>query len=160
MNVIDAAKRTVMAYPGSYAGMAAAMGMSPNVLRNKVSRTNETHHLTLIEAQEICEQAAAANVPDPYALLRCFAAEMGFQLVREGASAGASDLSLAEQLMQAQRRCNEFTLAVLQAIDDGHIDAAELMDIVARRRAASQANVELEQTAREFAGSPPARRAG
>lgn len=160
MNILDVAKRTVLAYPGSYAGMAAAMGMSPNVLRNKVSRSNETHHLSLIEAREICEHAAQANVPDPYALLRCFAADLGFQLVREGQGSGASDLSLAEQLILAQQRGNEFTLAVIHAIADGDIDTDELVEIIRKRRAACQANAEIEQTARDFSDPAPIRRAG
>lgn len=153
MNILDTAKRTVLAYPGSYAGMAAAMGMSPNVLRNKLSRTNDTHHLSLLEAREICEHAAEANVPDPCAVARCFASELGFQLVREGHGAGASDLSLAEQLLRAQRRSNEFTLAVIQALEDGVIDASELAQIIAKRREAGQANAEVEETVRSFAGA-------
>lgn len=157
MNILDVAKRTVLAFPGSYAGMAAAMGVSPNVLRNKLSRTNDTHHLSLLEAQEICQHAAAANVPDPYALLRCFAAEEGFQLVREGHRAGASDLSLAEQLMQNQQRNAELTMSFIHAIADGDIDTEELVAIVKARRAACQANAELEQTARDFATHVPKR---
>lgn len=150
MNVLDVAKRTVLAYPGSYAGMGAALGMSPNVLRNKVSRTNDTHHLTLLEAQQIVEAAADANVPDAYALVRVIAADLGFQLVREGEGAGVSDLSLAEKLLRAQQRSNEFTLSVIQALEDGVIEAHELADIVHRRRAAGQANAEVEETVRQF----------
>lgn len=157
MNILDTAKRTVLAYPGSYAGMAAAMGMSANVLRNKVSRTNDTHHLSLLEAREICEHAAAGNVPDPYALLRCLAGDLGFQLVREGHGAGAGDLSIAEQLIQTQQRNAEMTMAFIHAIADGDIDTDELIAIVRSRRAACQANAELEQTARNFAADVPAR---
>lgn len=153
MNILDVAKRTVLAYPGSYAGMAAAMGMSPNVLRNKLSRTNDTHHLSLMEAREICEHAAEANVPDAYALLRCFASDFGFQLVVEGHGAGAGDLSIAEQLLRAQRRNHELYLSVLQALDDGVIEAHELADIVEKRRAAGQANAEVEELARQFSSS-------
>lgn len=152
MNILDVAKRTVLAYPGSYAGMAAAMGVSANVLRNKLSRTNDTHHLSLLEAREICEHAAEANVPDPYALLRCFAADFGFQLVKEGHGAGAGDLSIAEQLLRAQRRNHELYLSVIQALDDGVIEPHELADIVEKRRAAGQANAEIEEMARQFSG--------
>lgn len=160
MNILDVAKRTVLAYPGSYAGMGAAIGMSPNVLRNKVSRTNDTHHLSVLEAREICEHAAAASVPDAYALLRCFAADLGFQLVREGQSAGASDLSLAEQLLLAQQANAEFTLSIIHAIADGEIDTEELVAIVTKRREACQANAELEQTVREFSIPAPLSRTG
>lgn len=153
MNILDVAKRTVLAYPGSYAGMAAAMGMSPNVLRNKLSRTNDTHHLSLLEAREICEHAAEANVPDAHALLRAFASDFGFQLVVEGHGAGAGDLSIAEQLLRAQRRNHELYLSVLRALDDGVIEAHELADIVEKRRAAGQANAEVEELARQFSGS-------
>lgn len=154
MNILDIAKRTVMAYPGSYAGMAAAMGMSPHVLRNKVSRTNETHHLSLLEAREICELAAEANVPDAFALLRGLASDFGFQLVKDGHGAGAGDLSIAEQLLRAQRRNHELYLSVLQALEDGVIEAHELADIVEKRRAAGQANAEIEELARQFSDVP------
>lgn len=161
MNILDVAKRTVLAYPGSYAGMAAAMGMSPNVLRNKLSRTNDTHHLSLLEAREICEHAAAANVPDPYALLRCFVGDFGFQMVKEGHGAGSGDLSIAEQLLRAQQRNHELYLSVIQALDDGVIEAHELADIVEKRRAAGQANAEVEELARQFSGNvTPIQKAG
>lgn len=153
MNILDIAKRTVMAYPGSYAGMAAAMGMSANVLRNKVSRTNDTHHLSFLEAQEICQHAAEANVPDPYALARCFVGDLGFQMVKDGHGAGAGDLSIAEQLIRAQQRNNDLYLAVIEALEDGIIEAHELAEIVEKRRVAGQANAEVEELARQFSGS-------
>lgn len=154
MNILDIAKRTVMAYPGSYAGMGAAMGMSPHVLRNKVSRTNETHHLSLLEAREICEHADGANVPDPFALLRGLAAEFGFQLVREGEGAGAGDLSLAEKLIQTNKRQYELGLAVIDSIADGEITSEEMDRITEARRLAGQAAVELEEMARGFVAHP------
>lgn len=152
MNILDVAKRTVLAYPGSYAGMAAAMGISPHVLRNKLTRSNTTHHLTLVEAHELCAFAAEAGVPEPYALARCFIAEFGFQMVREGHGAGSSDLSLAEQLLRAQRINYELYSSVIQAIEDGVIEPHELDDIVEKRRAAGQANAEVEELARQFSG--------
>jgi hypothetical protein len=154
MNILDIAKRTVMAYPGSYAGMGAAMGMSPHVLRNKVSRSNDTHHLSLLEAREICEHAADANVPDPYALLRSFAADFGFQLVKEGEGAGASDLSLAEKLIENTKRHAELGMEVISAIADGEIAPDEMERISERRLAVSQSAAELEEMARGFVAAP------
>jgi uncharacterized membrane protein YebE (DUF533 family) len=160
MNIIDAAKRTVLAFPGSYAGMGAALGMSPNVLRNKVSRSNDTHHLTVVEAMEIVDQAATANVPDPYAILRAMAAEFGFQLVREGQGAGPSDMSLAEKLLRTQQTSSELSLAVIAAVADGEIDEDELALISSRRQAAAQEGVELEEMVRHYATPTPLRAVG
>ncbi|MDF4005292.1 hypothetical protein P3W33_17975 [Luteibacter sp. PPL552] len=160
MNILDAAKRIVLAFPGSYAGMAAALGTTPHVLRNRVSRSNDSHHLSVLDFVEIVEQAESANVPDAHAPLRVLASHFGFQLVREGHGAGASDLSLAEQLMQAQRTSSELIAAVIQALQDGVIDADELALIVAKRRAAGQANCEVETTIRNLSTPPAARRAG
>ncbi|WP_426287494.1 phage regulatory CII family protein [Luteibacter sp. E-22] len=154
MNILDIAKRTVLAYPGSYAGMAAAMGMSPHVLRNKVSRTNETHHLSLLEAREICEHAADANVPDPFALVRCMAAEFGFQLVREGEGRGASDMSVAEKLMETTLHTAELSRELIHSLADGEISAEEMERITERRRRATQTAVELEEVARGFVAQP------
>lgn len=50
MNLADAVYKTVHEYPGGATAIAARMGMSSNMLSNKVNPNNETHHLRLDEA--------------------------------------------------------------------------------------------------------------
>ena len=157
MNILDVAKKTVKAFPSSYVGMGEAMGISPNVLRNKVSKANDTHHLTLLEAIELMEQARDAGMADPLALLRSIAHEFGYQLVREG-QAGAGDMSMAESLIEVSRHASSLCIAAVNAIDDGKVDAAERDDLSIKRLNATRAIAELEQAVLAF--GVPAKRAG
>ncbi|NID14351.1 phage regulatory CII family protein [Luteibacter yeojuensis] len=154
MNILDTIRRTVMAYPGSYAGMAASMGKSTNILRNKVSRTNGDHHLYVSELMEIVQHAVDANVPDAIAPLRALAAEFGFQLVREGEGTGASDLSLAEKLIQTTQHSAGLGMAVINSVADGEITPEEMERITEARRLATRTAVELEEMARGFVAQP------
>jgi hypothetical protein len=99
------------------------------------------------------EQAEAANVPEPLALLRALAEHFGYQLVREGQGA-TGDLSLAEQLLEASEAAASLGLEVIHAIKDGAITPAEMARITERRQDASRAAVELEQTAKTFTAQP------
>lgn len=50
MNLADAAYKTVHEYQGGATALAARMGMSSNMLSNKVNPNNATHHLRLDES--------------------------------------------------------------------------------------------------------------
>lgn len=68
MNIIDAAHKTVHAYPGGSESLAPRIAMSAAVLRNKVNPNNSTHHLTLVEASEVM------GVTGDYRILHALAA--------------------------------------------------------------------------------------
>ena len=53
MNLADAVYKTVHEYPGGATALAARMGMSSNMLSNKVNPNNDTHHMRLDEANTI-----------------------------------------------------------------------------------------------------------
>lgn len=53
MNLADAAYKTVHEYPGGATALAARMGMSSNMLSNKVNPNNDTHHFRLDEANTV-----------------------------------------------------------------------------------------------------------
>jgi hypothetical protein len=148
MHILDVAKQTAKSFPESYEGAGAAMGISPNVLRNKVSKANETHHLSLLEAMDLMREAEDARVPDPHALLRALAAEFGFQLVREGEGRGAGDLSIAEKLMETTLHTAELGKEFIASIADGQITPQEMDRITECRRRATRTHVELEELAR------------
>lgn len=60
MNVKDATHATVHDYPGGAESLAPRMGIkSPQVLRNKVNPTTDTHHLRLDEAIRTDNKAQA-----------------------------------------------------------------------------------------------------
>lgn|GEM_PF-3569214 len=157
MNIIDVIKRTVMAFPGSYEGMASALGASANVLRNKLSRANDTHHLYLVEAMEIMEQARAANVPDALALLKAMAAEFDMVLMPAGVRRPMGDMSLAEKLLGQAAANNRLGTAVVDAMADGSISATEMQHIADLTADATQSDIDLQEAARTFAAHVPAK---
>jgi hypothetical protein len=157
MNILDVVKRTVKAFPGSYEGIGAAIGMSPHVLRNKLSKANSYHQLTLLEFIDIMEQAVDAGVPDAIAGARALAHDFGHQLVVEG-QAGAGDMSMAQSLIEVTRHASELCMAAVHAIDDGIVDDSERQGLAERRLAATRAIAELEQAVLAF-GEPAATRA-
>lgn len=50
-DVLDAAYSLAYAYPGGVPALAARMGVNANTLKHKLNPNNDTHHLTLREAQ-------------------------------------------------------------------------------------------------------------
>lgn len=76
MNIVDAAHKTVHAYPGGSESLAPRIGMSAAVLRNKVNPNNTTHHLTLAEASEVM------GVTGDDSILHALASQHGYTLAR------------------------------------------------------------------------------
>lgn len=76
MSPLDAAYHTAHGYPGGVRALAARIGMSPNVLQNKVNPNQESHHLTLAEAVTLMD------VTDSDAILLAMAAHRGYDLIR------------------------------------------------------------------------------
>lgn len=150
MHILDVIKKTTKSFPDSYEGAGTALGMSPNVLRNKVSKANETHHLSVLELIELVREAEDARVPDPYAALHTLVGIFGFQLVHEGQGRGACDLSLAEKLMQTTQKSSELGMEIISSIADGHVDPREMERITERRRELTRTAVELEEMTRGF----------
>jgi len=157
VNILDIIKRTVKSFPGSYEGMGAAIGMSANVLRNKVSASNDTHHLGVIEAMEIMEQAKRANVPEALALLKAMAAEFDMVLMPAGVRRPMGDMSLAETVLAQTAANSRLATSVIEAIADGKITTPEMSRITELTADATQADLELQEAARTFADQVPAR---
>ena len=76
MNVVDAAYKTAHAYEGGCDALGMRMDMRPGVLRNKVNPKNDTHHLTLAEADEMM------GLTGDHRILQALAAAHGYTLVR------------------------------------------------------------------------------
>lgn len=120
MNIIDAAHKTVHAYPGGSESLAPRIGMSPAVLRNKVNPNNNTHHLTLAEADEIM------SVTEDLRMLQALAANHGRVLHEvEGDDAGEGIMRLVLRVNRAQGEFSEWLDA---ALADGRITPNEQRD--------------------------------
>ncbi|RJG06264.1 hypothetical protein D3870_09790 [Noviherbaspirillum cavernae] len=68
MNQADALYTVARAYPGGLEALALRMGMSVNVLRNKLRPSINTHHINSEEESliiEFCEEAKVADALQP-----------------------------------------------------------------------------------------------
>jgi hypothetical protein len=120
MNIIDAAHKTVHAYPGGSESLAPRIGMSAAVLRNKVNPNNTTHHLTLAEASEIM------GVTNDDRVLHALAAQHGYTLQRIDAPVAGS---LVAALLDAGELKGKLCQLIGDALDDGRITQNEALGI-------------------------------
>lgn len=121
MNVIDAAHRTVHAYPGGSESLGPRIGISPAVLRSKVNPNNTTHRLALEEADEIM------GLTQDYLILQALAANHGFGLHRLEAEQGSGNVLTT---MLGLNVCEgEFARTLHDALADGVISDREMNQI-------------------------------
>jgi hypothetical protein len=121
VNLIDAAHKTVHDYPGGSQSLGPRIDMSPAILRNKVNPNNETHHLTLAEADEIM------SVTGDHRILHALAAQHGYVLQKaDEVTAGAS---LLQVLLSANAAEGNFDSVLQEALADGKITPNEMKAI-------------------------------
>lgn len=118
MNILDAAHKTVHAYPGGSESLAPRIGMSAAVLRNKVNPNNTTHHLTLAEADEVM------GVTGDHRLLQVLAANHGYALQR--CEAVHENGPVLQALLVANAAEGEFDRVLQEALSDNLITQNEL----------------------------------
>jgi len=110
MAPLDAAYHTAHQYKGGVHALALSMGVSGNVLQNKVNPNNTTHHLTLAEA------VAMMDMADNDAILMAIAAHRGYDLVHTIQANTGEPTSLYWQAAVAQA---EFLSAASDAMEHG-----------------------------------------
>lgn len=118
MNMILAAARGI-AHDIGNAALAKLLNMSPNILRNKISESNTTHHLTLLEASRI-----TALTGDPR-ILYAFANEHGYICVRLPMSASINEQSFMEHMFDIGEANGDLNKAVRDALTDGVVTRKE-----------------------------------
>lgn len=120
MNTTDAAHATVHDYPGGSESLGPRVGISPAVLRNKVNPNNTTHHLALAEAVRIAELAS------DYRVLKAWANEAGFLLVKSPAGAGECDMGMLEKVAAFMVASGVFGKEIYESLSDGRVDQGEV----------------------------------
>jgi len=147
MNIIDAAHKTVHAYPGGSESLAPRIGMSAAVLRNKVNPNNTTHHLTLAEASEVM------GVTGDDRILHALAAEHGYTLQRFDAPEHGTVLIA---FMAASSLKGKLAALIAEALADGRItpNEARQIDEVCGDTQAVLAQVAQHARAAALAGAP------
>jgi hypothetical protein len=117
VNIIDAAHKTVHSYPGGSESLGPRIGMSPAVLRNKVNPNNTTHHLTLVEADEIM------GVTGDYRILQALAGQHGYVLQPMGSEGEAGNVLSA--VLETNSCEGSFAETLQQALKDNLISQNE-----------------------------------
>lgn len=119
MNVADAAYNTVHDYPGGSPSLAPRLGISAQVLTNKVSLTQHHNKLTLYEALKI------QGVTGDLRILHSMAAELGCICVPAGDVSGSGDMDLLDSFMSVVRELGELSAEFQRDWSDGRITARE-----------------------------------
>lgn len=140
MNTIDAAHATVHDYPGGSESLGPRVGISPAVLRNKVNPNNETHHLTMAEADRLMALTA------DFRILKAMANQHGWLLVKAPDDcATESDMSVLEQMAGLMVACGAFGKEVYDSLSDGRIDKAEVAKVEQAGKAVMTKVAEVKQ---------------
>lgn len=145
MNTKDAAYHTVHDYAGGSESLGPRVGISAAVLRNKVNPNNETHHLTLAEAQRI------VDITDDERILRAWAHARGLLLIKapEGSDC---DMSVLEAVVETGVAHGQWMQAIHSALADGKVDTNEVQAIKAAKRALQTAAATATQRVEGMVG--------
>ena len=123
MNPHDAFYHTVHSSPGGCEALAARMGMSSAVLRNKANPTSNFNKVNFDDV--IAVMALSGN----HLVLERLAADFGYVLVKVEADASPSDMAVLEIVTKCWSANGDFGAEVNRALADGKITQAELIGI-------------------------------
>ncbi|TAN86147.1 MAG: hypothetical protein EPN14_00565 [Gallionella sp.] len=136
-NLIDAAQRIGMGYPGGIPALAGRMGKHVRVLQAKLSPINDTHHLSLMEALEIQLMTGKADV------LHAMATELGFVAVPLPVP-GASSGDLLRSVTRMMAEVGDYAREVERALGDGRVSDNERRRLAKELTEAVQALVHVQ----------------
>lgn len=122
----DALYVAARAYPGGLNAIGARLGMSPNVLRNKLRREIDTHHVTVEEAHLMCEFLDDVGLSEQAErFVQAFLSPLGMVAMRlpDGSPEPGSTL-LMEQLRLSKLN-GQFAADIEVALADGRITQRE-----------------------------------
>ncbi|GGX39668.1 MULTISPECIES: phage regulatory CII family protein [Undibacterium] len=131
MNQHDALYKVARAYPGGLEALATKMGMSVNVLRNKLAPAIESHYPSFEELSVIIELCHQAGVKDAHLPLHALLGRHGLAafVVPEPSEVSKDDLS--QTVCKVMSQVGDVAEAVSEALLDGVITAAEA-DLIER----------------------------
>lgn len=145
INQHDARYNLARDYPGGIEMLAKRMGMSVNVLRNKLAPGIRTHHTTDEEDSLIIEYSVEAHVPNPYRALIAKNFRHGlvaFPLVQFD---HLPDIELTRSLCETVKQFSQLAADASEAISDKRITPQELATLEADAQKALAAIAELRE---------------
>ena len=131
MNQHDALYKVARAYPGGVEALATRMGISANVLRNKLAPTIATHYPSFEEVSAIVELCQSAGVADAHLPLHALLVRHGMAafVVPQPDCVGSDDLS--QTVCRVMSQVGAVAAAVSTALMDGKVSADEA-DLIER----------------------------
>jgi hypothetical protein len=131
MNQHDALYKVARSYPGGLEALALRMGISANVLRNKLAPTIASHYPSFEEVSAIIELCQQAGVPDALLPLHALLVRHGMAafVVPQAEQIGSDDLS--QTVCRVMSQVGAVAEAVSTALLDGIVTTAEA-DLIER----------------------------
>ncbi|MES2297258.1 MAG: phage regulatory CII family protein [Pseudomonadota bacterium] len=131
MNQHDALYKIARSYPGGLDALALEMGMSANVLRNKLAPTIASHYPSFEEVSAIVQLCQKANVKDALLPLHALLVRHGMAafVVPQPDQVGSDDLS--QTVCRVMSQVGAVAEAVSTALMDGVVTSAEA-DLIER----------------------------
>ncbi|WP_317201342.1 phage regulatory CII family protein [Janthinobacterium sp.] len=131
MNQHDALYKVARGYPGGIDALAQTMGISANVLRNKLAPTIASHYPSFEEVSAIIERCQHAGVDDALLPLHALLVRHGMAafVVPQPEQVGSDDLS--QTVCRVMSQVGAVAAAVSTALMDGRVTLAEA-DLIER----------------------------
>lgn len=131
MNQHDALYTVARAYPGGIDALSQCMGISVNVLRNKLSPTIASHYPSFEEVSSIVELCQKAGVKDALLPLHAMLTRHGMAAFVVPVPALVAQDDLSQTVCRVMSQVGDVAEAVSQSLLDGNITAAEA-DLIER----------------------------
>ncbi len=119
MNAKDAFHQTVHNAPGGCVALAARMGMSPTILRNKANPNNNVNVITSDDIENVMSLTA------DYSVLYAMAERHGFVLTKLE-DQPSSDMGVLENVTDIWQRLGDVANEVHKTLEDGRVEPHEV----------------------------------
>ncbi len=131
MNQHDALYTVARNYPGGIEALSQCMGISVNVLRNKLSPTIASHYPSFEEVSAIIELCQRAGVPDALLPLHALLTRHGMAAFVVPVPQKIASDDLSQTVCRVMSQVGDVAEAVSQALMDGKVTPAEA-DLIER----------------------------
>jgi hypothetical protein len=126
LNITDTAHAVAHEYDGGCESLAPRIGMSANILRNKVNPNNTTHHLTLVEAVRMSVMTQDRRIVD------AFARELGLVCIELPEPENCADADVIELVARTWETNGDIGREINAIFADGLVEQREIPPLKAR----------------------------
>jgi len=120
LNVTDTAHAVAHEYKGGCESLAPRMGLSGNILRNKVDPRKDSHKLSLDEAVRMGDLTGDDRT------LEAWAHHRGYTLVKLPDIEGCSDAAIVEMMAEAWTTHGLVGKEICKTLEDGRVEHSEV----------------------------------